>query len=242
MVNRLNIAVLLGAIILLFGGVTVASASTEITHLVLDGGANVSADEGDTIEAELTYDLTAGDDAESASYEIVGTGLPKTCVNIADRIESGTFKAAFDIDTTGATQGSNYDVRVIVYGTNGDGANQTCEDGGDDTMTFSDKVTINDEGDSDSGSGNTGSESQLDKLIKLITLWLAGQQTPPVPPVPSKCSQLASASVTTAGLQSFLIANGETIPAIQYGGAAYGYYGSQTTAAVSSFKAKNSCL
>ena len=222
-----------------------ALAATSITNLTLNGLSNTTVDEGDNVDGRVTFDLSSGDDAESASWEILGAGLPKTCVNITDRVDDGTFNASFDIETVGATPGSNYDVRVIVYGTNGIGANQTCQGGGDDTMTFSDVLTINDN-DSSVGTpdNNDSAPSWLSAILAQMQAQFAALLAAINPPQSSACAQyqqysglsygMRSPSVTS--LQVFLLGQGQSIPA-----GATSYFGPQTQAAVSNFLSVNRC-
>lgn len=247
-----------------------ALAAADLTFITFDGHANVSVEQGDDVEAKTTYDITSSTDVESLSWELVGSDLPETCVNIQDRIADGTFTTEFDIDTTGASEGT-WDVRVRLFGDNGPDASNLCEDTDSvDSQLFTDRITVEDntddnqnDGDDDdgnvgssgggSGSGSNGLTSSIDALIALITKLLAGGTVTPVPTTPTVNPQctlyntsyahvtFGSTGPQVAALQSFLMAHGHVIPLISSGAAAPGYYGAQTAQAVAAFKVVNSC-
>lgn len=239
-----------------------AFAGTNVTFLTVDGLANTTANVGESINAQVTYDITSNDDVESLSWELVGSGLPKTCVDIPDQINTGTFHPSFDIDTAGATAGT-WDVKISLYGTNDEGTNQLCENPADDTMTFSNRVAITETASNNTGvgagTGNTGNSagshtSQLDALIALLTKLIAGGtvggSTPP-PSADPACAAFTAANVGTqpnvyndsnVRLQGFLLSQGASIPALK-AGAAFGYYGNQTTAALGVWRSQHaSCV
>jgi hypothetical protein len=240
-----------------------AMASTDITNLTLDGSPNATVDEGSTVNGAVTYDITSNDDVESASWQVIGSGLPKTCENIDDHLNSGTFDSSFEINTNGATEGT-WDVKVVLYGTNDEGANQNCEGAGDDTMTFTDRLTINADSTNDNNgnnsNGNTGGNSiqkQIDSLAASVkgladafAKFLSGAVTPPAPATSAACtaySQAVSGAMqgTTNSanirLQGFLLSQGASIPALA-AGASFGFWGPQTEAARSGFVANNHCI
>lgn len=232
-----------------------ALANTDITNLTLDGFANATVDVGDSVSAKVTYDVTSNDDVESLSWELVGSGLPKTCVDVPDQINTGTFHPEFDIDTTGATAGT-WDVKIQLYGTNDEGVNQLCEGTADDTMTFTNRIAISESNDNNTGTGtgtgNTGTgngkQSQLDKLIALLTALVAGKPSTPTSTsaVCTAYSQANSGTLMNARnsanirLQGFLLSQGADIPALA-AGASFGFFGPQTIAAQSLFVSSNHC-
>lgn len=238
---------------MVLGGALTASAASNITHLTIDGSTNATVQEGDVVSGVLTYDITVSEDVESLSYEIVGSGLPKTCVNIDDHLTDGTFHSSFDIDTNGATEGT-WDVKVVLYGTNDEGANQNCEGAGDDTMVFTNRLTIEADETVDNN-GNTGAgssvQSKFDQLMaafQALMAKLSGTGTSPSP-ASVACVELAQKSVGTVQgvyndanirLQGFLLSEGMQIPALT-AGASFGFYGPQTMAAVASFNAIHNC-
>jgi hypothetical protein len=206
----------------------------------------------------VTYDITSSTDVESLSWELVGSDLPETCVNIQDRIANGTFTTTFDIDTTGASEGT-WDVVVRLFGDDGADASNLCENTDErDERTFTDRITIEDntddnqapgDGDSNSG-GSAGGSGNLNAnvaaLIALIEKLLAGGVIGGSGSgfyTPALCAEFRGLSAgqfygsrgpAVSALQSFLIAHGQA-GTITYG--ATGYYGPQTNAAVSAYSA-----
>jgi hypothetical protein len=236
-----------------------AFASVNIQNLTLDGLANTTVNVGDTINAQATYAITSNDDVESLSWELVGSGLPQTCVDIPDQINGGTWHPQFDINTNGATAGS-WDVKIKLFGVNGAGTDQQCGTTAKDTMTFTNRVAITEQTSNNTGVGSgTGSTSgtggthlsQLDQLIALLTALVhpstGGTGTPTTSAI---CSAFNAANVGTQpnvyssaniALQGFLLSQHMSIPALTSGGAAFGFYGNQTTAAVGTFNSINHC-
>lgn len=101
--------------------------------------------------------------------------------------------------------------------------------------------------------GGTDALSQLSKEIADLMAKLSGPVTPPTPVVSPACTAFSAAmngavqgqSQKYAGapnvkLQGFLLSQGESIPALA-AGAAFGFYGVQTSAAVAAFNASNHC-
>jgi len=237
-----------------------AMAANNLTFLTLDSAANATVEAGDNVSAKVTYDIT-GDtpDVESMSWEVVGSGLPETCINIADRLNSGTFTSTFDINTAGATEGT-WDVKIRIYGVDGSGTDNNCGGTINDSMTFTNRLTIT-ENSNDTGGviNNTGTDngtgssqkSQFDKLMTAfaaLMLKLGGAGTPaPAPTTTPVCVAYAQAYNGTqmnvyndanVRLQGFLLSQGASIPALK-AGASFGFYGPQTMAAVAWFQSLN---
>jgi hypothetical protein len=239
-----------------------AIAATNLTFLTVDGGTNATVTEGSTVEAKVTFDTTASTDLESMAWELVGSGLPKTCVDVADRISDGTFTSSFDVDTTGASEGT-WDVRITTYGDDGADASNLCEASDQtDSQVFTDRITVVDSNnDNQDNNNNTGSHNQsaLEKAIAALTALIAklgtgGAPATTTPPTTSTaCTEYSSLSMglsqgsdTRPGgrvgqLQSFLMYKGFSIPLLSANQAPYGYFGVQTQAAVFSFVMANHC-
>lgn len=256
-----------GAVTLAFP--VLALAAGNLTFITFDGHANVSVDEGDSVNAKVTYDLTNSTDVESLSYELVGSDLPETCVNIQDRITDGTFTTAFDIDTTGASEGT-WDVRIRLFGDNGADASNLCEDTDQvDAQTFTDRITVEDntndnQGDGDNNNGGVGSHQGgnsggSSNVPSWFNTFLNGPFAALLAKVggtgngsgngSGECSDLV-AKMTGAQygvynsqnvkLQGFLLSEGMSIPALS-AGASFGFYGPQTAAAISAYKSAHGC-
>lgn len=232
-------------------------ASTDITHLTLDGKTNVSVDEGDSVNAKVTYNITSDDDVESLSWELVGSGLPKVCVDISDRLVSGTFNTNFDIDTIGSSQGT-WDVKIVLYGTNGEGANQNCEGSGNDYQTFADRITVDNDNSTGNTSGNGNNDSApswLSALIAQMQAQAAAAQaqmmaliaalkpvTPSTPPTGGAGSLCSQIPYDTFSLQGFLMSHGQAGPFNAIGVySPTGFRGQATETALQNFRMQNNC-
>lgn len=236
-----------------------ALAAANLTFLTLDGSSNATVEEEGIVEAKVTFDVTSSTDVESMSWELVDSGLPKTCVNTVDRLANGTFTSSFDIDTTGASEGT-WDVRINAYGDDGADASNLCETADQvDTQLFTDRLTVTDEVNDNQGSGNdsgTGTGSGSSKVPAWFKAFFdkyfgsgTGTTPTPAPTVSAVCTAYAQANVGTmpntysqanTRLQGFLLSQNASIPALA-AGASFGFYGPQTSAAVAWFNSINHC-
>lgn len=247
--------VLLGAL----GLAMPANAAVVITHLTVNNATNVTVEEGDVVEAGVTYTATNSTDAESYSWELVGSGLPKTCVDTVDTITNSTFTRSFDIDMTGASEGT-WDVKISAYGDDGPNVSNLCEVGDQiDSMTFGDRITVTDQiNDNQSGGNDTGTGGTTNSLSKsTFCSWFpqwCNTNAPTAPTVSSnatKCNTVSpflsapklAYSSTGVQLQSaLLLDNPNSIPALAAGATIpMGYRGPQTTAALQNFSNQYGC-
>lgn len=249
-----------------------ALASTNITFLTLNGAANATVGVGDNVDGKLTFDLTGSSENESLSWELVdnggnNVGIPPTCVDVNDHIVAGTYNASFPMDTIGGTEGT-FGIKVKLYGVVGSGTDNSCSGTVNDTMTFSNRLTLtagettgNTANNTGHGSGNSGSStsiqsqintlaSQLSQLVTAFSKFVTGGGTATPPSTTSAvCTAYAQANAGTVPntnnaanvrLQGFLLSQGASIPALA-AGASFGFYGNQTTAAVGWFNSLNHC-
>lgn len=259
-----------GLIALFALGAGVAMAAANVTFLTLDSAANATVEAGDNVSAKVTYDIT-GDapDVESLSWEVVGSGLPETCVNVADRLNSGTFTSTFDVNTAGATEGT-WDVKIRIYGVDGAGTDNNCGGTINDSMNFTNRLTItenaNDAGSviNNTGSGNHGTNSGNDEpswlegfFAHLMAVMKPATTTATVtlPATPTACATLALKMTGTVPgvynnnntiLQGFLIGEGMSIPWLTdpklSAGVPFGFFGQQTSLALSTYKTMHGCI
>ena len=230
-------------------------ASVNLTHLTVDNATNATVSEGSTVAAKVTYNITSSTDVESMSWELVGSGLPQTCENVTDRIANGTFTSIFDIDTTGASEGT-WDVLIRSYGDDDADVSNLCESTDqNDSQSFTDRITVTDSNNDNQGTGGNNSNSAPSWLSALLAQIQANMAAliaalkpatgGGVPTTPSLCSQFMSAQAGgTVSLQSFLLnpANGQSAQFHAIGVyAPTGFFGPVTQAALNAFKAQNSC-
>ena len=228
-------------------------ASVNLTHLTVDGATNATVSEGSTVTAKVTYNITSSTDVESMSWELVGSGLPQTCENVTDRIANGTFTSTFDIDTTGASEGT-WDILIRSYGDDDADVSNLCESTDqNDSQSFTDRITVtdsNNDNQGNTGGSNDAPPSWLSALLAQIQANMAAllaalkPVTPPTPPTPTLCQQLLTAqSSGTSALQSFLMANGQANMFHAAGVyAPTGFLGPITLSALSAFRNINGCM
>ena len=230
----------------------IAGAATDVKNLTFNGSPNVTGGRGESVTSRLSVELTGDSDVESVSYDYLGDDLDRECVDVEDQIQSGW--RTFDLDLNLPQDTGTWDVIVKTFGVDGAGANQDCQDGSTDSMTFFDRVTVT-SGGSNNGNGGTGGNggsnqpSYIDELLALIAdlrKQLADLMKPAPTPVPTPTPYcevqpmgsgmyMGATDSTTGGrvtpLQRWLINHGYSIPAIQTGGASLGFYGQQTSSA-----------
>lgn len=237
-----KINVFLGAAVLVSSlfSVSPVMASGNLTYLTVDGKTNTTVDVGSSVDARITFETTASTDVESASWELVGSGLPQKCVDIDDHITNGTFTAPFQIDTTGATEGT-WDVMIRLYGDDGPDASNLCEVTDQvDSQPFTDRITVvdtnndNQGGNSNSSGGNSSIavlQAQINALKDMVAALVAKLNAPPTSSNPPKpCPPVG---VPTVQLQAWLMANGYAAGFNAAGVyAPTGFYGPITASAV----------
>lgn len=135
-----------------------ASAATTITAVTVNGGPNATVPVGTSVQANVTFNITAGTDAESMSYQLVdNTGnaaLPAVCIDTADHTSAGTWNVSFPVGTGGQTEGT-YRIRVRSYGDNNVGADNQCNPGDlNDTFTTAEILALSSPTDSATQTSN----------------------------------------------------------------------------------------
>jgi hypothetical protein len=238
-----------------------ALAAVNLTNLTFNGNPNVTVDKLQDFTGKLTLSITANQDVESVSYEYVGLGAGPVCVDVEDQLQNGPRYVYVDM------QAPNYsgpwDVIVKTFGVSGVGADQQCATAPSDTMTFGNVVHVNAQNTvppaptpsptpspaPSSPPATSTLELQLKDIaasLNAIMLILKGG-------APGSSSQVCKDLMVYSGLtfgsrgqqvtqlQVYLIQHGGQIPAITQGGAAYGYFGNQTMAALFNLKSASGC-
>lgn len=242
-----------------------AFASVTQNFLTLDGLTVGKVGSGDSVEAKLQFNNTGNSTVQSVWVEIPGSGFPGECLDVDDQNQTGPHTVTFTVNTTGATEGT-WDVKTTRYGIDspGPGANNDCDStiGSNSAHTFFSQLTITDQQSTGSNSNNTGGgtssstgssqQSQFDKLMTAfaaLMLKLGGGGAPAPTTTSATCTAYMQANTGTqpnvysdanVRLQGFLLSQGASIPALK-AGAAFGFFGNQTTAAVGWFNSLNHC-
>ena len=220
---------------------------------------SVGGSAGDTVKARVNLDVTSDSDVNAISWDFIGDFLPRECVQFPEITQSiSNVPIEFDLRLP-STLGT-HDLQIKAYGVDGPNQSFACSDSDIvDSETFSDRVTVlldsTVSGSVVGGGSYSGSQgsSQMNAVLAalqaiLVKLTNLAPTTPPS--TNAKCTALAEKSVGTAYgvrnsanvvLQGFLLGEGQSIPALA-AGASFGFYGSQTQAAVSNYKAVNGCI
>lgn len=250
------------AVALLFAGTASAAVNFDgIAPVVFDNGdgweSNVDTSAGDTIRARLILDITGDSDVNAVSYDFIGDFIPKVCIQLPNEQTQSINDFPVEIDMVAPKTAGSWDVQFVAYGNDGPETDFNCTNAVD-TQNVNDRVivnvgSVNTAGSTGGGSGVVGNSvlSQLMAQVAELAKVVANMGKPATPPAASgKCAALASKMTgaiqgTTASgnivLQGYLLSEGANIPALA-AGAAFGFYGPQTAAAVSWFKSVNACL
>jgi hypothetical protein len=249
-------AIALGAAFALIGA-SPAFAATIPASTVFNGQTDTWGNGGSSVTATFRVNVAAGEVVHAIRTKVDSQATVCTAV--------GPFEGAQDVDVPVTitlppnTNNSGYNLTAELFTTNtipqaeALTGNLACT--GMSTTAYNGSNVVHVlpvSGNSTSGS-STGTTSQFDQLMAMLTALVhptpAPVPTPVVPVVSSACSQLThfmagavqgvrnSANIK---LQGFLLSQGMEIPALA-AGAAFGFYGPQTGAALVSFESMNQC-
>ena len=242
-----------------------------IAPVVFDAGngfeSNVDTDAGNTINAKLILDITGDDDVNAVSYDFIGDFIPKVCIQLSQEQTQSVNDFPVEIDIVAPNTAGSWDVQFVAYGNNGPENDFNCTNAVD-TLNVNDRIIVNigntnAGGSTGGGSGTVGNSAlaQLSSLVQTLAnqvscygtggTWSGSACVPKAsaPAATGKCAVLATKMAggmqgsTASGnivLQGYLLSEGANIPALA-AGAAFGYWGPQTQAAVGWFKSVNSC-
>lgn len=220
--------------------------------------ASVDGDAGDAFKVRLIVDVTGDDDFNAVRWNRIGDFVtdPNTesCIQLDQEVTQSVSNYPVYFDMEFPQSVGSHDYVFLLYGVSGVGQDFNCSDSNElDSEVVTDQVITNIDGtntsgNSGGGSGNTNSGSNAPAWLTALLAQLQAQANqaqanfnallaalkPAAPvgaPAPAKVCPPSVSVVGVAGLQSWLITHGFAIPAIVPGGAAYGFYGTQTSAA-----------
>ncbi len=231
---------LLAAVPAFAASISDARFSNNQTSIDATGGATVSG----------TFTLTVGSGEVVEWFRLLPSGNPFTETSVGGQLgyQEGVYtNVPFNVKVPPNTGTYNVDVQGAgIWGGN------RSINGGDNVVLGATSVgAVRVVANSVDSSVPTTGGSDVDFWTKLATV-LAGILKPatPAPTTNAACTTLAvksaGAIMGTTGqanvkLQGFLLSEGASIPALA-AGAAFGYYGNQTAAAVAWFKSVNGCI
>lgn len=255
---KLSFAGIAFAVALLFGATSAFAAVTvQDIGTLFDGKTSTNVDAGDDFTVLFTADATSGDEIEYVRTRVEdqdGQVIFNRCTNVG-RKTGNDVEIEVEASTPSDTPQGNLDVLIDVFGMGGVAQVDGCSGSPLDGETFEDRVRVGDNTQS-AQSNNVGNSSMsalqamIAQLTAAITALTNGGGTSTGTPNTAKCSALASKmsggvqGTTASGnivLQGYLLSEGANIPALA-AGAAFGFWGPQTSAAISWFKTLNKCL
>ncbi len=234
-----------------------ALASSNISNIKFDNGqTQISCTAGQSVNVTFRVVVPAGEVAELGQVDVVGDNLaPALPFTLGGDL--GLQEGATDVSTSvPCPQNTGY--YAVEFRTAGIYGGQTAiaiTDGVTSLATFSNALRVTAVGSSTSaGSDVPAWQQAINALTAQMNALIASLTKPATPaPVPaspsSACSQLAGVMAGTQpgvynsaniALQGFLLFQHMSIPALTQG-AAFGFYGSQSAAALAQFRAQNAC-
>lgn len=239
-----SINITLSLALALFLGMAGIAMAADVTNLEFDGDVAIEGKAKTMVDATARLVIPSGEAVEYVQTNVVGDGLAPVCHNIKDKSEGTHF---VDLDLKMPPEIDFYDVDVDLFGIFGVFTSNGCDfDNHVGSAGFSDVLRVVESGVSTPTSGSSSFlalsarldalEGLMDELFdRLDDLFGGGAPGAPVanPVLQWSYLSIGSTGPAVSALQSYLISNGFSIPAIQWGGAAYGYYGEQTANAYS---------
>lgn len=249
---------LLAGIVMLFGGVGLASAATFSNVEFQNGQTTVEGTGGSNVTATFRVVVGVNEVVEQIQTDVIGDGLAPVCTSVGGTLglEQGTHNVSIQVKLPPNTGTHNLDVQGSgIYG-----AFRADDCVGDvvGSASFAGALRVVATGSGNTGSSTSDLQSLIADLVKQVSClstggtWATGVCTPkPTAPAPStKCAAVNAKLIGTVDnsynsanvmLQGYLLSEGMSIPALA-AGASFGYKGPQTNAALAQFKAMNQCI
>ena len=225
------------------------ASAASFTNVQFDNGdVTISGTGAETVNATFRIVVPNNQVVEWVETDVLSDNLAPVCVAVnGDRgLEEGTHSITLPVKLPPNT--GTYSLQVKGAGIFGGFRSVDCNDNVVGTASFSSALRVV------SGGSTTGSSgSSIDALTALIATLKAqvdALMKPTTPVVSTACATLATKmagamyGVNTPGnviLQGYLLGEGMSIPALAQG-AAFGFYGSQTAAALSVYKSQKGCI
>lgn len=222
-----------------------ASAATISTPLFSNGDTTIDAQGGSTVSGTFTLQVGANEVCEVIRTQAAPQAITDTSVGGQLGYQEGTYtNVPFSVKVSPNTGTYNATAQCAgIWGGNRavDGADNVVV--GPVSLGTIDVVANSSTG----GTGSTGGFSSFADLVAALKVALGIGSTTPAPT--GVCSQLAAAQVgaqfgvhnqANVALQGFLLSQHESIPALA-AGAAFGFWGNQTQAALTAFTTANHC-
>lgn len=248
-ITKVNAAAFLAVALAFFAWGQVASAASITNVEFSNGDVTVEGKAGQSIGGKVRVVVGPGEVVEKMEFDVSGDSLAPVCVEVGGEkgLEEGTHFVSIPSDLKFPPNTGTYSLEVKGSGIFGAFKTVDCTSNVVGTATFGGAVKTVGVGSGSSVGGSGTTFADLLAMIKELTLQITALKTPPV--ANAKCVTLATKLAGTVYganapanvvLQGYLLSEGASIPALT-AGAAFGFYGSQTAAAVTWFKATNAC-
>ena len=252
-----NILKVAGASLVGFSMLAGTALAVNIPALaIFNGDTEVFAKPNATFTVTPRVEVETGEVAHAIATDVIGDSRPMQChdisniqgeqwrnVSVSDKAPSGTDAYGFEIRVY-YTTGVN-----AVAEANSKTGDSACTGSYDLAYNQNDVVNVTPNGSSSTDDTNVGgmSSAEFQALLAAIKAVLN-----PTPTAPAACAELTAKMTGTSygvyndanvSLQGFLLSkNPNSIPALKAGSTIpMGFYGPQTAAAISAYKAVNGC-
>lgn len=232
-----------------------AVSAASIPALAIFGGqTQVWGNPNQSVQVTLRVNANAGEVVHAIRTDVLGDNLATVCQDVSNF--EGAQNKDVPVSVTLPPNTGDYGFEAVIYtaanlqqanALTGDAA---CTGAGNGTFSQGNVVHVIPSG--SGGTGGTSTQTLEEKIAAIVvaTLKAMGLGAPaPAPAVSAECTAYAKVNAGTmsnatsdqnAKLQGFLLSQGASIPALS-AGAAFGFYGNQTTAAVGWFNSIFHC-
>jgi len=227
-----------GALILSMILPLAASAATITNNTFSNGDVTIGANGGSSINGTLHVVVGQNEVVQFLGVKVDSLAEKCTAVNY----QQGTYDIPYSAVVPPNTGSYSFNARVA--GKWGGVPSVDCGDNVIANISVGNAVTVL----PGSSSTTVGGVSQLSELLAALKALLQGN-TAPAPTQSTACANLTAKMMGTQSgtynpanikLQGFLLSEGESIPALA-AGASFGFFGSQTQAAVNSYRTAHNC-
>mgnify|MGYP001617485485 FL=1 len=266
--KRIILSLALAAVVAV-PAVSSAAVSIEDYGMTINGRTSDDVRAGSSYRLGVTTNVNGGDDLEYLRVRHInenGDIVNSQCRKIEPRLSNANDARVFvTVPTVSDMPAGDYELHVDPFGIPGFGQTTGCDEdnllpGGN---IFTNRLIVthrSDVEDADEVVGNGGGTgttpvggvfgfSSFAELVAALKAALGlGTPAPTPTPVNPVCAQLGMYTFTQGSMgpqvtqaQMYIMSHGGSIPAISVGGAAYGYWGSQSAAALWQAKSANGC-
>lgn len=246
---KAKIAGAIAAGVFLFAGV--ASAATIPNIQFSNGQTSTSCIAGQSVNVTFRVNIPSNEVVELGQVDVIGDTLaPALPSSLGGDLGLQEGPQDVQMSFTCPQNTGYYSVQFSTAGIFGGQRAVTMTDGVTSTATFSNAIRVVANG---STSGTSGAPAGVDPLVwaKFIA-YINAQGSTPAPATDAQCAAFAAANVGSQpnvynsgniALQGYLLSQHMSIPALTSGGASFGFYGNQTTAAIGQWRSMHpSCI